>query len=269
MNKIIFILFSTPFFVLAQNYSAVDKSYNKYLINTFAPSFDHLPKSSTTQYNTATFSSNPTISIATTFGIGDTYEEALFMAQILWSSKFFGAYGYVTDDYQNPTTKTNLMREILQVKMNVMPTLVLKKHNTKSKLYIFSVSGFKKIKAPIKSIFYNYTTEGKTGIGSNYRLNFYSEKKTLAEVNLNSKSFNSFTFNGSRYQSSKTTKQLVYYQHFNQIKLQTNAAAVNVSQVADYYNASGRDLKRLSQKGKVQQTWGITNLVGIFEGFTL
>lgn len=269
MNKLIFILLSTPFFVLAQNYYAIDKSYNKYLINTFAPSFDNLPKSSTAQYNTAAFSSNPTISIATTFGVGDTYEEALFMAQILWSSKFFGSYGYVTDDYQNPATKTNLMREILQVKMNVIPTLVLKEHNAKGKLYTFSVVGFKKIKTPVKTIFYNYTTEGKTGIGSNYRLNFYGEKKPLTEVNLNSKSFNSFSFNGAKYQSSKTTKQLVYFQHFSEIKSQANAAAVNVSQVADYYNASGRDLKRLSQKGKVQQTWGITNLAEIFEGFTL
>lgn len=269
MTKLIIILLGIPFLISAQKHRTIDESYNEYLNNTFIPTFANFQKIKSTKYKVTSFERNPQVAITTSFGIGKTYEEALLMAQILWSSKFFGSYGYVTDDYQNPSTNANLMRELLQIKMNVLPTLVLKHFDVISNTYAFDVLGFKKVASPIKAVFYNYTTEGATGIGKNYRLKIYQSEKILSNINLNSKSLNNFKFNGTTYRSSKTGKQLVYFQHFNSIKSQANAAATNVKQVADYYNASGRDLKRLSQKGKIKEHWGIKNLGDIFKAFTI
>lgn len=274
---IIFLLYtSLGYSQTKEELRKIDKDYNTYLNSVYKQTFKIKKQESSIPENfifgtLGRKNQKMAVTNNKTFSVSFDSNQNKLIAAILHGVKHFSTYEFLADDYEQINgSKDFMIKEYLRLKVHVLPDTgrmkILKSTpiNELENINIFSVNGYIKPNTPYVISYFKSHQETGDGMNRTVKMIISQNGKTIYSSNKigsrvivkHETKINDYNF---VYKSSKGTNHLVsggLMNHvldntLNKIKDEKHLNAKNVSNVTDYYNNQNKDLKRVSNNGKL------------------
>lgn len=254
----------------------IDKDYKNYLKTVFEPSFKTPPSNSEVPTNiifgelTNSIKKQMTIGSNITFSIGYGKNKNKQLAAIMYGLKHFSTFQFLGDDYEQIHANKDLVfKEYLRVKVHITPDtgnmelIQANPINKLEKLNTFQINGYRKNRHPYIISYYTSHQENSEGIYQTAKIiikqngkTIYSSNKAGSKVNIkhnNSINRNHYVYKykGRNHLISGGMMNHTIEKVLNNIKEEKHLHAVKISNVKDYYGNENKDLKRVSNTGKL------------------
>lgn len=254
----------------------IDKDYSRYYNRVFKPTFKQKELKTSASPTNFIFGKikkgNKLLSFNnnSSFAISANGESNKFISAIMFGVKHFSTYEFLADDYEQINTSKDLvMKEFLRIKVYTIPDtqkMTISKQEKVNELETitqYNHNGYIKLKHPIVVSYYSSHQESDNGMQKDYKtviqhnnkIVYAATKKGHRNTLHHNPSINNFGF---VYRIGNKNKVItgglmnhVLNKYLSNIKTDIHEKAVNISNVSDYYNKQNKDLKRLSDKGKL------------------
>lgn len=270
-------LYSTTVFAQSQSeLKKIDNHYNSYLKKVFQPTFNKSKhQAQPAPENLVLSKLNKAqkllkITNKASFSVSSKDHDNKFLASVLFGVKHFATYEFVADDFEQLNESKDLtVKEFLKIKVHVIPdTSTMELIKSVEVNQFETVNQFKhkkliKLENPIVITYFSSHIENKNGMNKISKILIRHENRIIYSstqdghlININhNKEMNKHIF---AYKIGKLNKLasggLMHFTLNNfllNVKSDIHINAANLSAVSDIYKNQNKDLKRISDKGKL------------------